>query len=696
MDKYQSELDAFRRNFQAFSDKRIALYGIGRMTATLLDKMRGFSFVALLDKNPDSEGKEMLGVPVVSLRKAEEIADIIIINTSETYWDVIYARIQDSKIPVYYKNGAKAEKKSPKLWEHPFRLLSVGGLLGAGEKAEIISFDFFDTLFMRRVASPSDVALILEAEFGKSWAFPSPYSMCRNRAKESLDENYSLDSLYTVLAKSTGLPEVLLEAMKKREIELEKTLLVPRDDVLGCMRTFLEAGKDVYVISDMYLPKSFYADVLSSHGIKLAEGRVLLSNVLRRSKKSGSLWDCYAKEIIKGRPALHIGDDSSDIEKPKEYGISTYPAPSAYELLGVSSLAEAASAANTLCASQVLGLVIARLLNSPYTFSGRDAAVKLEAARDMGYAVFGPVILTFLLWLLQKQREDGVGEFLFLSRDGYFLKEDFEFLCGMAGRQVPCKYVGISRQLAMVATIETDDDLMQYLHMPYSGSVKELFEDRLGLSVDADGDATIESCASLNKRQIDERVSIVQEKYRKYIAALGVGDKPAVVDSGYYGNNQLHLGKLLRRELPGYYFVANLSELNPNTRVQKMSACFQSDDDKDASSCDIFRKMIYLESFLTAPYGMVREVDWHGNFVSAPSGGNQKYFSDKEEMNRGVKEFIGDFIRCFGADCKLDAQFVNSYYGLCFGGGVGFSDAVKRSFYNDNAMMNRFDTPLFQ
>ena len=80
----------------------------------------------------------------------------------------------------------------------------------------------------------------------------------------------------------------------------------------------------------------------------------------------------------------------------------------------------------------------------------------------------------------------------------------------------------------------------------------------------------------------------------------------------------------------------------------------------------------------------------------APPGGNQKYFQDKEEINQGVKGFIADFVKRFGRfELKPDIGFIDGYYGHCFGGGMKFSDGVKSSFYNDNAMMNRIESMVF-
>ena len=142
--------------------------------------------------------------------------------------------------------------------------------------------------------------------------------------------------------------------------------------------------------------------------------------------------------------------------------------------------------------------------------------------------------------------------------------------------------------------------------------------------------------------------------------------------------------------------VANCSKQNPNTNVQSMCACFQSDSDVQGVNSHIHKKMIYLESFLTAPYGMVKGINKQGEFIYAKEGNNQKLFKNKMAINEGVKQFIFDYITIAGKlNLEFDSEFADVYYGVCFGGNVEITDEIKKSFWNDNAMMNRIESELF-
>ena len=691
-EKYQLEIDNFIKRFGKYQSARIVLYGIGRYTATLLEGLSGFHIVGLMDKDSANVGKIMFGVPVIDKATAERKADIIIINTAETYWDVIYSRIQDMTTPVYYLNGERAEKKEDNLTENPYRDLSYSELLAETEKAEIVSFDFFDTLFTRSVCSPQDVFRLIEKEIG------IPFLQIRDGAKKYMRENYSLDELYLQMELREKMPHWQLESIKAREIELEKDLLAPREQLLLCLKGALEHGKEVYIISDMYLPLAFYIDVLARYGIVIPEDHILLSNDRDANKADGTLWSYYADNMVKGRQALHIGDNPRvDMEKPEEYGIRAYLAPGVWDMFLHSSFKNIAPHVCSIYAAAVMGCVLQRLFGNPYVFYDTDGMVTISNNSNMGYCVFGPVILTFLLWVKERKKEDNIKKLVFMARDGYFLEENFRYLCELLGERSESCYIGISRQLAMAASIETRQDLLEYADMPYTGTTAEMLEDRFGIKgVDGADGRKREEVVLEYLPEIEKNLKELRENYVSYLTGFGLDNDSAVIDIGYYGNNQKYLNKLLKKEMRGYYFNANLSEKNRNTGNQAMRACFQKQDDCTGESSQVLKKQIYLESFLTAPYGMIKAVDIEGNFVCALSGGNQEHFADKKEINEGVKKFIADYVKAFGT-FKLypDIEFIDRVYGVCFGGAVKFGDAVKKSFYNDNAMMNRIESMLF-
>lgn len=697
-EKYRIEIDEFNENFSQLNNKRIVLYGIGRYTATLLQGAEDFCFVGLMDKDPANIGKKMFGLPIVDMKTAEKIADIVIINTSETYWNVIYERIADIGIPVYYKNGARAEKKKQVQKDNPYRNLRLSALCEQIDKTQVISFDFFDTLFMRIVCNPRDVFRLLEYEIKDIWKIDKTYTEVRNEAVKGLQKDYSFEELYRELQKISGLSHDLVQEVKNRELLLEQKMLTPRVEILQLLRKAFQYDKDIYLISDMYLPKRFYIEVLQGYGIDFKEENILISNELQKSKVEGSLWNYYVLEIVKGRSAIHIGDnEEADIQIPRKYGIKSYLTPSVWNLLKVSSLGEIVPHICTDYDSAVMGCILKKVFTNPYALADSDGMLQISSNQDMGYLVFGPVILTFLLWMREQSERDKIDKLVFMSRDGYFLKEDYEYLCNLLGVQPNCCYIVISRQLAMSASITNYNELMEYASMPYSGKITEMLEDRFGIEkVDEIPDGTLEQYIEKYGKEIKKTLSTIRRNYLQYLARMPFTENSAIVDLGFYGNNQRYLNKLLDQRFRGYYFNANLSEENENTKKQEMSVCFQTDNDLTGEHSQVQKRMIFIESVLTAPYGMVKQIDENGIFICAEKKQNQIHFQDKEEINQGIKLFIQEYITNFGMyDLQVNRKSIDFYYGCCMSGAFSFSDNVKQSFYNDNAMMNRIESMLF-
>lgn len=669
------------------------LYGIGRYTATLLDGLEDFHIVGLMDKDPNNIGKRMFGLPIMSKEEVEEIADLVIINTSETYWNVIYHRIKDMKTPIYYINGEKAQEIKEKRQENPYNNLSFEKLYAEIEKADLISFDFFDTLFMRGVCSPQDIFRVMELQLG------IPFVQMRDKAKKKIRENYSLDELYEQMEKQENISHEQIKLIRDKEIALEKKLLLPRKKMLEYLNSALRQNKEVYIISDIYLPKVFYMDAFSKYRVNITEDSILLSHEINANKHDGTMWKYYAEKIVKGRCALHIGDNKeADIERPGEYGIRTYYSPGVWDMLWNSPMKKIMPEICSIYDTTVIGSILDKIFEDPYALGNKEGKIYITNNHDMGYCVFGPVMLTFLMWLLEKSREDGIKKLVFMARDGYFIKEDLEYLCKITGEKIASCYIGISRQLAMMASIESMQDLIEYTSMPYTGSIEEMFQDRFGIDgVEEQENKQIEDYIHEYLPKIKKIVSKIRRDYINYIEKFGIDNDCAVVDIGYYGNNQKYLNKLLKTtKIKGYYFNANLSEKNKNTEIQKMTACFQKDNDATAENSNILKKQIYLESFLTAPYGMIKAVDERGKFLWASNGKNQEYFKDKEEINEGVKHFMSDYTERFGkTDIQVNIEIIDTYYGECFGGALEFTEEIKKSFYNDNAMMNRIESNLF-
>ncbi|MEG0688744.1 MAG: hypothetical protein RR466_08650 [Hungatella sp.] len=146
MDVYQSEFVEFEKNFKNFKKSKIVLYGIGRMTATLLPMLQEYRIMGLMDRDETNIGKCYYNQLVLSEEEVEKQADLVIINTAQTYWKTIYKRICNLEIPIYYLDGsiARIEPEQNQYETLDYWKTSYAELEEKIEAHDVISFDIFD------------------------------------------------------------------------------------------------------------------------------------------------------------------------------------------------------------------------------------------------------------------------------------------------------------------------------------------------------------------------------------------------------------------------------------------------------------------------------------------------------------------------------------------------------------------------
>ena len=707
--KYESEIELFKKSFSKYKDKRIILYGLGRHTSTLLNEVKDYNFVGLLDRDKENIGKLYFGLPVISIEEAENRADLIIINTPEAYWQTIYRRIEWVPIPVYFRDGSFAykithEEEDLEYWDANYSDLKKKCL-----DFEVVSFDIFDTLLMRKVLLPVNVYQLIGIISNEPG-----YLELRRKISGELGDIYTIFELYDAIQQETGWTNERINELLELEYKLEKNVTIPRKQMVKLLNELHQVGKEIYVISDMYFPHSFILDLLEQCGMTISKSRVLISSELKKSKSNGELWEFYANDIVKGRKAIHIGDNTeADIINPKKYNIHTYKIMSAYDMCLHSSIKKLCFKSESVYDDLVMGLVCSKVFNDPFSICATRGIIKFDDFEILGYCWFGSVILTFLLWLLEETQKESVEQIIFFLRDGYFLQKDYQYIKEKLNEtNIPLSIsLPISRRLISIASIVDEEGFREAACFPYVGTWEAYMKDRFDILIE-EGDVhkneIINSSEDFDKikkwivryrKQLIEEINNEKESYRKYISALNIKENAIVVDTGFLGNTQRMFNIFLNKQMLGYYFTAELSTRNNNFFNNNMKACFQDVKDVHAENCFIHKQEMVLESFLTAPYGMIRRIDNVGKWITDEKKQCQKTFAEREKINLGVQEFINDFIsiapKWLGRGV-IDACFVDQLFGLWIEGGSILAENIKDIFYWDNGIVHKREMKIFE
>jgi len=187
---------------------------------------------------------------------------------------------------------------------------------------DIISFDIFDTLVMRKVYYNKDVFRQMAQRLDPVWGID--FFTARTEAEFTLSrETYPyIEAIYDDVLRRCPCLKGQKEALIADEIALEKELIIPRQEVVEVFDLAKNMGKMVNIVSDMYFHEDTIRMILDNVGV--AGYQKLLVSSEYQSSKPQHLFEKYLKEIPAGR-CLHIGDSwECDILPAGKLGIDTF------------------------------------------------------------------------------------------------------------------------------------------------------------------------------------------------------------------------------------------------------------------------------------------------------------------------------------------------------------------------------------
>lgn len=194
------------------------------------------------------------------------------------------------------------------------------------EKYDVISFDVFDTLLLRKVLFPNDIYKILGNQVQKLWKI-SDFRYLRINIENELkinnvNEDICIDDIYNEIG--LRYPEIPITEIKRLELEIELENIIQNPYMKKIFDLAKDKDKEIWLIADSCLPLSFIEDVMKKceyQGFK----KIYVSGTEKKSKITGNIYlNILNQTGINPKKWLHIGDDyQNDINIPRSIGIST-------------------------------------------------------------------------------------------------------------------------------------------------------------------------------------------------------------------------------------------------------------------------------------------------------------------------------------------------------------------------------------
>ncbi|WP_028517600.1 hypothetical protein [Ruminococcus flavefaciens] len=192
-----------------------------------------------------------------------------------------------------------------------------------------ISFKLWDTLVLTPFSKPEDMFLFMEEDFSLLNTTKKTFTDLRMEAQKAAEKKYSakgnvtLEKIYNILAKMSGITPTGRERLMTRECDLIEHFAFPRK--LG--KLLFDKAKDcknkVIITSVSYYPRDVIVKILCSCGYGEYDSVIIPSEQnIPDSAETAYLETVIKKSGVEPNNILHIGGDfSNDVEAAIVRGI---------------------------------------------------------------------------------------------------------------------------------------------------------------------------------------------------------------------------------------------------------------------------------------------------------------------------------------------------------------------------------------
>lgn len=319
-------------------------------------------------------------------------------------------------------------------------------------KVDVISFDVFDTLIFRPFSMPSDLFFLLgeKLEYMDFKRIREEMEWKARQIRYAKEKHYeiTLDEIYEVLSKETGLPK---EETMQMELELEYQYCFANPYMKQVVEKLYELGKKVIIISDMYLSGEQIRKLLIRSGYPEFSAYYVSSD-LGKSKGNGDLFEYVKSQAGNEKTIYHVGDnENSDIEKARKHGLKPYH----YKNVNIVGEKYRSYDMSTIVGSMYRGIVNSHIHNGLTVYSREY---------EYGYIYGGLFVTGYCQFIHEYALKNHIDKILFLARDGDILKKAYEIMYPDSSLQT--EYVYWSRLAAtkMAASRYKYDYFRRFLH----------------------------------------------------------------------------------------------------------------------------------------------------------------------------------------------------------------------------------------
>lgn len=434
----------------------------------------------------------------VSRKKYEET------STFEKYKE----QIAESIDKYFYKNNEyyRIENLSRRFvwWIDDLERVHVPDWGDDDEEKHLYSFDIFDTLITRKTATPAGVFLIMQEKLLHDPCFEDIplyvkenfYTLRQNSeafARKSYCikgcEDKTFDQIYEAMGCNGMLSSDQIERIKNLELEIEEACIVGIEENINKVREYIEEGKNVVLISDMYLSAEQIRHLLCKVDNIFEDIEIYVSSECKKTKGTTNLFKYVQTEKkVKFLNWTHVGDnDFADGRAPRRLGIKTKIYKGA--MLKKSEKKVIDGKQRDVQAQFTIGL--ARRIRVQNHLTG---------PKSIGASIGGIMLVPYVQWVLSETERREIRRLYFIARDGYVLKKIADIIIENRGYQIETRYLYGSRKAWRMPSYKKEDSLEIFFKMAHIGQLR-----------------TVEDLSKIFFISVEEFREYLPDKYKKSV-----------------------------------------------------------------------------------------------------------------------------------------------------------------------------------
>lgn len=417
-------------------------------------------------------------------------------------------------------------------------------------KHDVISFDMFDTLVVRKVDEPTDIFEIVGHKLGIS-----NYRQIRiNAEKKARQKSKAINgheeiSIYDIYKEVAFQTEIDANKGVLCEFETEMEHCIGNPYFLAIYNILMSNKKTICVTSDMYFNENQLKALLENCGYTNVD-KIFVSCDYKCSKirYGGELYKVIKKYYGEEKDIVHIGDNrKSDFENARLQNIN------ARHYFACRTFGNK---------NKVKGLspLISSFYNAVVNFRLHNGNEAYSLYWEFGYKYFGLLALGYVSWLHKMAYINDLDSVCFLARDGYLFKKIYDRLY----TDIPSKYILWSRATACRYGLEKNYVISKLVKKGIGISTVRQLLDVIGLTDKQEifDEYGFYSWIPIMRSNVESFSNVFLENwdrfnfeekglpYEKYLASiLSECENIAIVDTGFSGRNLFELKKYLRSHI---------------------------------------------------------------------------------------------------------------------------------------------------